>query len=1272
MMAEDQLDALVVPVVTDMQRFHREMDRLEKEGRRVGRQTGEAVGEGAAATRELTVSTEAATEAAKGLALIVASRVANGFKGALGWVTRTTSGLLDLGALGALSVSRSLDSMAESTRDANGELSAMGRAGKVAAGGLELAAKAAITVSGVITGMHVGAAALAGTLLILGHRASAAFGPSWNRVLVTVGEGGRAMDDLRRQVSLLAGELGVEGPAAADTFYEVLGSMPELLEDPAKAIEILRVSLEAGSTGFTNAAEAAKANAAVLSAFKLEADQARRVSDALFAAQGLGATTFGEIAASIGNVSGLTSALGGDFEDLLGIIATMTPTGTSTSEVVTQIGGAISDIIKPSEDAKKAAEELNVEFNAQQLAARGLNQFLIDMIEVTEGRPDLLARFFGGRQSLALMVALSDKTQELNRWTGEIKNSAGQTQAAVDRMNQSWERQKEILDARFTASLRALGDNFEGFGIRGLQAINGVLGALNDLDDKLAGGPGGLGRRGGEATRGFLERRLREIDDWLDAMFGSAASGQIPTLPGVTNRQPRVVFSPSPAAPPRSALPESPPIARPDEPTSLEFSQERIRAYTAELQALAVAEFARTRNMEAFEEATQSAQEAVNRLILSEAQRLRAAGAEEAVVNELLSMYRVLGERAGAASRVVEAAIARRTSAAERDIALLREEAAAAERVGRTDLAEKWSREADQLERLNRWAETFTPNVVKGVEGAAEVIGPSLSRLTTAFNDQMLQLREQLARGLIDPEEFERLGRESAERFNKGVLDKIDALRTAGRLTREEYQELIELLELLNRDDGAEDATREVQRLAREYGNVGRAVLSVVDSVDELDRAVRKSIEGTILLIENLVAVGAEVQDAMEKALEARAKARAAGRDEDEVAGIKGVLGIAGLTSVAGAVAGLVSIAAAFAGAADRQREAMLQSMESMRSLTQALRELRTAVLTDISVAEKERVQASGEAFLRRFGGPLDDLQRLGFGDNAATLKGLSQEDFDFLRGLEELTGVDFFDEKTGKVIADAFEEAWRIFQEMDVGDFANDLLGRLDSLDYAASVAGDAIGEAAQQMESFLGVVRRLAPEFAAEFERILAEQGTDAARAWLQRQAVVFAEGGADALGAWAANLTPAEIRRLIEEGLERTEPGGVTGGGSTRLNVSMTEVQGNTMLAHMATTNFLLSSIELSNRIMAGRAAAAPTFTPPSAQALGILPAGAAGTVIDLRGATFPFHFDGPPPAGLDEAAWGRIAAAHGRSISQQLSDIAAGAGIDRARVHIRGSR
>lgn len=534
---------------------------------------------------------------AVGLGTVIGVQVTKNMTGLRHLSRGLVGDLLDLTARGVLGVTTAMHTMADGMRDANGDLTLMGRTTEAAATGMESVAKAMLTVSNILIGMRIAVAGAAAGVMVLAHNAASEFAPAWNRVRVTIGDSEGEFDRLRAQVSNLAGDLGVDGVEAANTFYEILGSMPQLLEEPTKAMDILQVSLEAGATGFTNSAEAAKAISAVLTAFSLEATEARRVSDALFMAQGLGATTFGEIANSIGQVSGLAASLGVEFEDLLGIIATLTPTGVSTSEVVTQIGGAMSNIIKPSNQAKEAAKELGIEFNAAALEAKGLNQFLTDIIEETEGRSDILARLFGGREALALLVSLVGKTKELDQWTKQVGDSAGETAGAVGIMNDSWERQKELLGGQFKAVLRDIGDEFEDVGVRGLRAINSLMQAWRDNAAEM--------------------QKLR--DDFLD--IGLSVDGPAPptfTLPA--NRAGAPVRTPA-------ALP------------SVDEAIEEITRLETSLKRSAMVALQASGDFQAYDAAIARATRTINEKVTATMDSLRAAGVEEEKLATLADLY---------------------------------------------------------------------------------------------------------------------------------------------------------------------------------------------------------------------------------------------------------------------------------------------------------------------------------------------------------------------------------------------------------------------------------------------------------------------------------------------------------------------------------------------------------------------------------------------------------------------------------------------------------
>lgn len=571
---------------------------------------------------------------ATGAAIAVGGKLAGAITGLKGLLAGAATSVINFTAVGVLKMSAGLREAAESTRDAEGELSTIGRTADVAASGLEKVAKTALIISGVITGLQVAAAAAIAGTVVASARAAAEFTPAFNRVRTLVQGTPQEMDALRDSVSSLAAELGIEGAEAADTFYQVLSALPQLASEPVRALEILRVALEAGSTGFTDAATAAEAITAVMNAFSLEAEDARRVSDALFAAQDQGVLTFGEVASSIGTVADLTASLGGRFEDLLGIVATITPSGLGVSETFTQIRAALNNILKPSEDAKQAARELGVDFSATALKTKGLNGFLLDLIETTDGRTDQLSRFFGSQEALNLVVALARQTDVLREKTELVGSSAGSTSAKVDTMNESFERQKEILDQQLAGALRDVGFEFEAMGATGLRVVNSLIRGLRELASVTPGDIvrtlQGVGRR--------TAPRLGVVQGDVTAGPAVAPSADGRVLPGLFRTVPRAAVAPPP------------------EPATLERAQQKIADLTASLQAQATLLYARTESMEQYEAATEKARVQVNKLVVAEMDRLRAAGVETAAINELASAYQIPTKRAQKLSRATQAA----------------------------------------------------------------------------------------------------------------------------------------------------------------------------------------------------------------------------------------------------------------------------------------------------------------------------------------------------------------------------------------------------------------------------------------------------------------------------------------------------------------------------------------------------------------------------------------------------------------------------------------
>lgn len=248
-----------------------------------------------------------------------------------------------------------------------------------------------------------------------------------------------------------------------------------------------------------------------LNAYGLGMDDAERFSNALFTTVKQGQTTLPELASSLASVTGLAATAGVSFEELLAAIATLTSTGTPTSQAITQIQGAISAILKPSSQAKALAAELGIEFNAERLAAVGLSGVLADVAEATGGNSSQMALLFGRVEALNGVLTLTglgaDKFAENLQ---AMAASAGTVDAAFAIMVQS-------VDVAAQKINNALTGLFITIGAPLLDEFSGVAEAIAEIFRSIAesakSGDGGIAD-----LIAFIESQFQGLQETLQAV----------------------------------------------------------------------------------------------------------------------------------------------------------------------------------------------------------------------------------------------------------------------------------------------------------------------------------------------------------------------------------------------------------------------------------------------------------------------------------------------------------------------------------------------------------------------------------------------------------------------------------------------------------------------------------------------------------------------------------------------------------------------------------
>lgn len=236
---------------------------------------------------------------------------------------------------------------------------------------------------------------------------------------------------LKEQVIDLSNVVGVGVSDIAEAQYQAISAGI----DTASSVDFVSTAVKAAKGGFTDTTTAVNGLTTVLNSYRMGAEQATAVSDQMLVAQNYGKTSFGEMASSMGNVIPIASSLDVSTQELFSSIAVLTKNGIATSESVTGLKAAYSNILKPSSDAAKYAKSIGLEFNAAHLKSVGWAQMLQEIKQKTNGDTEAMGRLFGSTEALNSVLVLAGKgSEDFSTAMGMMENSTGATQEAYEKM----------------------------------------------------------------------------------------------------------------------------------------------------------------------------------------------------------------------------------------------------------------------------------------------------------------------------------------------------------------------------------------------------------------------------------------------------------------------------------------------------------------------------------------------------------------------------------------------------------------------------------------------------------------------------------------------------------------------------------------------------------------------------------------------------------------------------------------------------------------------
>ena len=250
---------------------------------------------------------------------------------------------------------------------------------------------------------------------------------------------------LKRSVEGLSRAYGMQATDAANATFQAISAGVKSTD----AAKFMEVAAKSATAGFATMEESVSGLTTILNAYGLEAAEATAVSDAMFVSNKRGVTTSRQIGAAIGSVVPLAASLGVSYRELLSGTVALTKQGTSTNEAMTRMRAILAAIIKPTDEAKKVAKDLSVQWDVNVVKAGGFSAVLDTLREVQlKGGAEAMSVLLGRVEATAGGMALASTTglADFKGALEEMQTISGQTAEALDEVvNTQFFKQKQAL-----------------------------------------------------------------------------------------------------------------------------------------------------------------------------------------------------------------------------------------------------------------------------------------------------------------------------------------------------------------------------------------------------------------------------------------------------------------------------------------------------------------------------------------------------------------------------------------------------------------------------------------------------------------------------------------------------------------------------------------------------------------------------------------------------------------------------------------------------------
>jgi TP901 family phage tail tape measure protein len=251
-----------------------------------------------------------------------------------------------------------------------------------------------------------------------------------------------------------------------------------------KAVQFVGAASKLATAGLTDVSEATNGMTTAMNVWGDEAGNATQIAEKFFVAQKFGKTTISELTKDLGKVAPLAKAAGISFDQTLASVSAATTQGIKTNEAFTSMKAVLSNVIKPTDDAKKAAKALGIEFNSGALQKKGFTKFTQDIITNSKRigiKPSqAFEKLFGSVEALNFAMAVGSKAgfakyKETLDVVSDKTKRADTFSAAYEEQVKSLQNQSIIFKNNLLDLARSIGAKLAPALTKTMEVLGGVF-----------------------------------------------------------------------------------------------------------------------------------------------------------------------------------------------------------------------------------------------------------------------------------------------------------------------------------------------------------------------------------------------------------------------------------------------------------------------------------------------------------------------------------------------------------------------------------------------------------------------------------------------------------------------------------------------------------------------------------------------------------------------------------------------------------------------------